>query len=99
MTKKEFKESILRCRGIDWAEKGMKVQLGNEEKYSSIIVGINSSGNLDVKTDKGMKVQLGNEEKYSGIIVGINSSGNLDVKTDKGIQNWHPTWNIVYFKK
>ena len=66
MTKKEFKESILRCRGIVWAEKGMKVQL---EK----------------------------EEKYSGIIVGMNSSGNLKVKTNKGIQNWHPTWNIVYF--
>lgn len=64
MTKKEFKESILRCRGIDWAEKGMRVELGN--------------GN-------------------SGIIVGMNSSGNLDVKTNKGVQNWHPTWNIVYF--
>ena len=66
MTKKEFKESILRCRGIDWAEKGMKVQIGNGEKYS-------------------------------GTIVGMNSSGNLNVKTDKGVQNWHPTWNIVYF--
>ena len=64
MTKKEFKESILRCRGIDWAEKGMRVELGN--------------GNC-------------------GIIVGMNRSGNLDVKTDKGVQNWHPTWNIVYF--
>ena len=68
MTKKEFKESILRCRGIDWAEKGMKVQLGNGEKYT-------------------------------GKIVGMNSSGNLKVKTENGIQNWHPTWNIVYFDK
>lgn len=56
MTKKEFKESILRCRGIDWAEKGMKVQLGYGEKYTGKIVGMNSGGNLNVKTENGIKI-------------------------------------------
>lgn len=55
MTKLEFKQAMIRCRNIEWAEKGMIVILGDGSKYKGKIVGMNSSGNLDVKTDKGVQ--------------------------------------------
>jgi hypothetical protein len=47
MTNKEkkFIEDMKRCRGIDWIRIGMKVEVAGR---SGIIIGMNSSANLDV---------------------------------------------------